>query len=229
MTYTADGFGTQQGDFCTNTLDGCQGELIISIENCICFLGHPPCSACTDAQLHCDRCGREVDPDFPQTLNTLSKRTTGMNNSLACFLLSDQCRMIRAAYEVNPDGSALENKTYGFKTFDQTIKVGDLVVVPTDTRVGFTVCKVIDVDVDVDFSPANNITYKWVVSKFEKSQYDELVSQEAAAINKIQAAEKNKLKKELRDKLLANLNEDEAKTLLITNTPAPTPSPSVSS
>jgi len=50
------GIGYEAGDVCNR--DNCLG--IIQEEekrSCTCFLGHPPCSACTEPRAYCDECG----------------------------------------------------------------------------------------------------------------------------------------------------------------------------
>jgi hypothetical protein len=139
-----------------------------------------------------------------------------MNKSLAVFLISDKVRMVKVAYETDAKGAPLEGKTYSFKTFDDTIKLDDLVVVPTGTRVGFTVVRVIDVDVqdDLDFSLDDGVAYKWIAGKFNRTLYDEGVAKEKTLLDAVANAEKNKKREELRKALLENVSDDQ-KTLLL--------------
>lgn len=57
-----------------------------------------------------------------------------MNRSTTVFLINSKVRAFNGIYE--PGG-----KVEVFKSFDETIKKGDLVVVTTDTRFNFTVGK----------------------------------------------------------------------------------------
>ena len=64
-----------------------------------------------------------------------------MNYSTVVFLVNKNVRAIKCAYEVNDKGEPCGNLTI-FKSFDHSIKVGDDVVVPTETRVKRTVVRV---------------------------------------------------------------------------------------
>jgi hypothetical protein len=54
-----------------------------------------------------------------------------MNFTAAVFLLNDSCRAVRVSYDTDHRGQSAFN--YVFKSFDASLKVGDIVVVPTDT------------------------------------------------------------------------------------------------
>lgn len=131
-----------------------------------------------------------------------------MNYSTAIFLIDDTVRAIKCQYEpgYSEDDpikkSASGPKTYVFKTLDQSIKVDDIVVVPSGTRWGRTVVKVMDVDVDVDFD--DDIQLKWVIAKVDPAPYDALLAQEEKALTMIRSAEKTKKRNALRDALIAD-------------------------
>jgi len=47
---------------------GCKGIMKYPpIENCSCHMGNPPCSACTDGLLTCNKCG--IDEDELELVN----------------------------------------------------------------------------------------------------------------------------------------------------------------
>lgn len=131
-----------------------------------------------------------------------------MNYSTAIFLISDDVRAIMATYEAG-DGAP---RTM-FKTLDQRIKVNDLVVVESGTRHKVTVCKVIEVDVEVDFDCPTKV--EWVKGLVDTADADEIKRQEEDAINKIKSAEKRSKREELRAKLMADVGEDSIKSLPI--------------
>lgn len=81
-----------------------------------------------------------------------------MNFSTAVFLINDKARAIKAVYEPH-DGV----KQTTFKTLDPDIKKDDLVVVATGTRHGFTVVKVVETDLSIDFKDKTEMC--WIVSK----------------------------------------------------------------
>lgn len=120
-----------------------------------------------------------------------------MNYSTAIFLINTRVRAVSCNYE--PDAP---DKKVMFKTLDPTIKKDDFVVVPTKTRHGMTVSKVVDVDVDVDFDSGTQVG--WIVSKIDQSGYEATVSQEADAIRVITSAERTKKRNELAAALLAD-------------------------
>lgn len=128
-----------------------------------------------------------------------------MHSSLNAFLLNDQLRAFHCVYEGREKETPMT-----FKSFDDTIKKDDLVVVPTDTRVGFTVVKVVDVDVEVNFQ--SNMEVKWIVDKVDVAKYDTTIKEEENALKHIRAAEFAAQKRELAEKM--KLSEDERKTLL---------------
>lgn len=123
-----------------------------------------------------------------------------MNYTTAVFLINKNVRAVLCNYE--PDAP---DKKVMFKTLDPSIREGDLVIVPTKTRHGMTVSKIVEVDVDVDFD--NGTQVSWIVSKIDQSGYEATVSQEADAIRVITSAEKTKKRNELAAALLADSKE----------------------
>lgn len=123
-----------------------------------------------------------------------------MNLSLAVFLISQECRAIQVCYTVHNDGSPKE--LYTFKSFDQSLKADDYVIVPTDTRHGMTVCKIVEVDIEPDFDAVHD--FKWIIGKVDLADFEDIKSKEAEAILKIRKAEK----RSMREKLRKSLEED---------------------
>lgn len=118
-----------------------------------------------------------------------------MNYSTAVFLINKNIRAVHATYEADDNA-----KREVFKTLDQTIAVGDFVIVPTDTRHKMTVCKIVDTDVDVDFDSSTPI--KWLVGKVDQAAYAQVLAQEAEAITAIKSAEIRQKREDLAAKLL---------------------------
>lgn len=121
------------------------------------------------------------------------------NQSTAVFLINDKTRAILATYE---EGDSAKRTM--FKTFDSEIDVDDLIIVPTDTRHKMTVCKVVEVDVDVDFNSPTRV--EWVVSKIDTSEYEDVVRREKDALKTIRSAEVRREREKLKEALLADLN-----------------------
>lgn len=124
-----------------------------------------------------------------------------MHKSVIAFLVEDSIRGVRCTYE---DGKAPNNDVSGyfFKTFDQSIAVGDMVVVETNTRHGMTCVKVVEVDVEPDFDA--NIEIKWILHKVDLAEYKHMLAQEKIIIDKVQSAEKRRKREALRESLLAD-------------------------
>lgn len=120
-----------------------------------------------------------------------------MHRDRYVFLINQSARAIACIYD--PENEKTEKATV-FKTLDPAIKKDDLVVIPTNTRVGFTVVKVKEVDVDVDVK--SDAPIAWIAGRFEKVAYDTLIANEGEAMSKIRSAELAKQRRELRDEML---------------------------
>jgi predicted Mrr-cat superfamily restriction endonuclease len=99
-----------------------------------------------------------------------------------------------------------------FKTFDQEIGEGDFVVVPTSTRCGMTVVKVVEPDCDFDLSSSTEMD--WIVCKVDRDGYEEILNREAGLIKAVRQADKRRRMAELGNALMEGMNEEE-KGLLI--------------
>ena len=140
-----------------------------------------------------------------------------MNYSTAVFLINAEVRAILGTYEVDDENKKAPRTL--FKTLDKTVRVGDFVIVPTETRHKMTVCKVVETDVDVDFDSVACIN--WLIGKIDRALYELTLSQEADAIAVIKSAEKTKKRNELRDAMLADSSEAlRALPITIVATPA---------
>lgn len=134
-----------------------------------------------------------------------------MNYSSAVMIINHDIRAIRTSYEPAETGKTL--KEYVFKTLDKTIKKGDFVVVPSDTRWGFTVNKVEEVDVDVDFD--SEIQLKWAINKVDVDGHKQTTEEEQKWVSALQESEKRKRREQLKNQLLET-HGDEVKNLMIT-------------
>jgi hypothetical protein len=130
-----------------------------------------------------------------------------MNYSTAIFLINDKVRAIAATYDADGydgDGRPTDKKAPRiiFKTFDQSIKKGDLIIVPTKTRHKFTICKVVEVDLELDLETPQ--TVEWVAGVFEDTEHNRMLAMEASMHDTIRSAEKNRKREELRKSLMAD-------------------------
>ena len=135
-----------------------------------------------------------------------------MNYSTAIFLINPKVRAIAAIYE--PDTDSRKAPRTIFKTFDQAIEVGDYILVPTETRHKMTVNKVVDVDVEPDLESCANV--HWVIGTIDRGMYEDVLAQEARAIDLMKAAEKTHAREELRKKMMAHVDETKLAALQIT-------------
>lgn len=120
------------------------------------------------------------------------------HNTSAVFLVSDAVRALKATYELDTEVKAAPREW--FKTFDKSIKEGDLCIVPTDTRHGFTIVRITDVDCEVDLNAGHR--FRWIADVFDRSAYEKLVEQEGVMLSKIASARKAKEREELRKAML---------------------------
>lgn len=142
------------------------------------------------------------------------------NLSTAIFLINKSVRAIAVTYEkidISQDttqmkytpaylsAGKLPEGAVVFKTMDQDVKVNDFVVVPTDTRHGLTVCKVVAVDVEIDFN--DNSQVHWIVGTVDTKPFEEIRQMEAQAIAKIKQARVNQERDKLREALLKDIGE----------------------
>lgn len=125
-----------------------------------------------------------------------------MNYSTAILLVRKDIRTVAVSYDVTAEGKGVAPFTT-YKTPDPSVKVGDLVIVPTDTRHCMTVGRVEAVDMEVDFdSPAQ---LKWLVGPaIDTTAYDALLAAESEAIVAIRSAETRRKREELAEKLMAD-------------------------
>lgn len=119
-----------------------------------------------------------------------------MNYTKAVFLINPSVRAIAVNYDPN------ETKATLFKTFDNTLVMGDYVVVPTDTRHKMTVAKVVGLDVDVDIE--SPLEMDWVIAKVDRADFERIEKDEAQAVAAIRSAEMRRKREQLRDSLLVD-------------------------
>ena len=138
----------------------------------------------------------------------LSGKGKKMNYSTAVFLINPHIRAVVGQYE-NKETAP----TVVYKTLDTSIKVGDYVIVPTNTRHNMTIVKITATDVDVDFD--SNVQMTWVIGRVDKTAYEEVLVQEQTAIQAIKSAETRRKRDQLRDAMLKDY-EEQIKFLPIT-------------
>ena len=127
------------------------------------------------------------------------------NYSTMAFFASDDVRAIKCIFvetQGNYPSGVQKDKKYTYKTFDKDLKVDDLVVVQCtgpSNYFGYCVVKVVEVDADILLS--GNLEYKWIVSKFDLTEFEDTLKTEKQIIKEIRKHElnagKSKFKKAL--------------------------------
>lgn len=142
-----------------------------------------------------------------------------MNFSSAIMLFNKDIRAVATIYDLlpGPDGKDKPQKHIVMKTLDKTIKVGDLVIVPTETRYQFSINKVVEIDVEVDFE--STVEIKWIVNKVDRDGYDSVLAMEKQSIEVMRSAEKRRKREELMASILKD-NPDMQDLSIVKATPA---------
>ena len=121
------------------------------------------------------------------------------NPNTVIFLVNRKCRAVALSYEwCDANGKGANGnpvKTDVFKTFDQTIQKGDLVLGETDSRHRLCVYRVVDVDVEVDMDYPSYI--RWVVGRCDDSALKELKAREEELLAAIRRQDKERKRLEL--------------------------------
>lgn len=113
-----------------------------------------------------------------------------MNYSTAVMLINANIRAVRGQYEESGPGEI-------FKTLDQTLAKGDIVVVESGTRWKYTTVKITEVDnVGVDFDSDKQM--KWVVQKVDIPSHLAVKAMEDSAIEVLKAGELRKRREDIR-------------------------------
>jgi len=102
-------------------------------------------------------------------------------------------------------GGKLPNGATVFKTMDPKIKVDDFVIVPTGTRHGMTVCKVVAADIEIDLESDKEC--HWIVGTVDTTEFEKIRQLEEQAIIAIKAGEVKAKQATLRNNMLASLGD----------------------
>lgn len=133
------------------------------------------------------------------------------------MLVNKGIRSVKVEYD--PDTYKNNSPFVRFKTIDQTIKKGDLVVVTTQTRHGFTVAKVTEVGFPVDFNSAEQ--WGWIVSKVDTEGHAARLELENKIIGKVGEVQENKMRNELKEAMGLGEVDFTDMDLMSTALPAP--------
>lgn len=125
-----------------------------------------------------------------------------MNLSTAILLINDNVKVIKGVYEEGQYPTT-------FKVLDPNseIKKGDIVIVETDTRWGFTAVKVTEVNVEHDLTDSARL--KWALHKINTEAHEAVLEAENQAIEAVKIAERRKKREELRESMKAAMADGE--------------------
>lgn len=137
-----------------------------------------------------------------------------MNYSTAVMLINENIIAVSVTYEPDHSDTSKVKRTT-FKTLDKSIQSGDLVVVPTDTRHKFTIAKVDEVDVEVDFESSTQIG--WIAGKAPTEEYKKILGNENEMISVVKASEKRAKREEIRKNMMGLQEENKLESLAIAN------------
>lgn len=129
-------------------------------------------------------------------------RKLAMNQSAAVMLFEENgVRPVRVEYD--PDGVGQRGNaqhTVHFKCVDPSVEKGDLVIVETTTRQGFTIAKVLAIgvaDVPVDFEDTTD--WRWVCGKFDVAAFKDIKETERKMIGMVAEANANMMRAKLQE------------------------------
>lgn len=129
-----------------------------------------------------------------------------MNINTALFLFRKDVRAIACEYQTLEEYSS--RKLTVFKTFDPTIKNGDIVVVPTETRVGFTAVRVVEADVTIDLDTKQPMP--WIAGSINTGAFEKLKADEAGFLAKMRKVQEGAEREKLRAAMMQTPGMEEA-------------------
>ena len=149
------------------------------------------------------------------------------NFSTAIFLYNDKVKAVLCSYDPddkeNPGDPKSPPKTTLFKSFDETLKEGDLVIVPTGTRHRYTVVRVEKVGVEPNLETRAHVD--WIVGPFDRSGHEKTIAQEAEVTQRIKDGQKVAKRREIAKQFFAGAEEANLQGLAIITVPAALPQP----
>jgi hypothetical protein len=149
-----------------------------------------------------------------------------VNRTTAIFLVNPSVRCVSVAYDValNGKGERIGKDVKSFKTLDPAIKAKDLVLIPTDSRWGFTVGRVEEIELHVDYDSPEQM--RWIVGVIDTSSYEEMLTAETEMMNAVAEADREHRRQELADKMFKNVDPGKLAAIGVHQSAPPAPPPS---
>lgn len=131
-----------------------------------------------------------------------------MHDSRKVFLLPPEKApvCIRATYDPDKEYEAAE-----FKTFMTDLEVGEKIIVTSDTRHGFTVCEVLEIDVEPTLNDSSKI--HWAVNRFDTTDHENIIKGEKDFLAVAKKAELAKQREQMRETMMGDLDTDSVKLI----------------
>ena len=130
------------------------------------------------------------------------------------FVISDDVIAVRGVYDPNeaertPRYTADIPKTGElFKTFITDLAVGDIVVVESGSRTGYSTIKITEVNSDFDFD--SDEPCRWVTQRIDTDAHEALREREQAAIGQVKTAQRKTQRAELIRQMIGGEDAAEA-------------------
>lgn len=129
-----------------------------------------------------------------------------MNINTALFLFRKDVRAHACEYQTLEENSSRNLKV--FKTFDPSLKVGDIVCVPTETRVGFTAVRIVEADVTIDLDTKKPMP--WIAGIINTGAFEKLKADEQGFLAKMRKVQESAEREKLRSAMMQTPGMEEA-------------------
>lgn len=118
--------------------------------------------------------------------------------------------IVKCIFENTERSKLAESKAYSYKCNIPDVKVGDRVIVESSQGY-FRSVVVVEISDSLDMEPG--VQYKWVVSKLDIDNYEQLLAKEALAIKHIRRTKQNAIRKQMIES--AGISADELNNILL--------------
>lgn len=118
--------------------------------------------------------------------------------------------IVKCIFESTERSKLAESKAYSYKCNIPDVKVGDRVIVESSQGY-FRSVVVVEISDSLDIKPG--VQYKWVVSKLDIDNYEQLLAKETLAIKHIRRTKQNAIRKQMIES--AGISADELNNILL--------------
>lgn len=118
-------------------------------------------------------------------------------------VVSDEIVLLSCVFAADGKGTRYTYKA--LKSLADTLYRGDAVIVSKSGGVGFNVCRVCDIDIDVDLE--TSIEYHWAFAKVDEEAYAQIIDKEQTLIDDLQRVQRRKMKVDMLNALGENADD----------------------